>query len=386
MDTSRGKRYFGNIRKLPSGRFQARYTGPDRKEYKAPTTYPTRNAADRYLARRLAEIEEGRWMPPVDITTTTEVKTLRKFGEAWLAGRHLAESTRDHYRKLLENHIYPQLGDLPVTALKPAMVRVWHSECARGDGKKVKDRPTVRAQAYSLLKTILHTAVDDELIPSNPCRVRGASQSKRVKTIRPAELDELETIVQAVPPRYRLLVLLGAWTALRFGELTELRRGDVDVKNGVLRVRRGVARTKWVKGPKSEAGKRDVHIPPHVIPMVKDHLRDHVGINRDALLFPAAGDPSKHMAPSTMQAVFYPARKAAGRPDLRFHDLRHTGAVLAAATGATLAELMARLGHSSPAAALKYQHAAAERDKVIAEALSRIATGTVTPIRKESTA
>ena len=68
--------------------------------------------------------------------------------------------------------------------------------------------------------------------------------------------------------------------------------------------------------------------------------------------------------------MFYPAREAAGRPDLRFHDLRHTGAILAAATGATLAELMARLGHSTPGAAMRYQHAAADRDKVIAPALS----------------
>jgi integrase len=78
--------------------------------------------------------------------------------------------------------------------------------------------------------------------------------------------------------------------------------------------------------------------------------------------------------------VYYPAREAAGRPDLRFHDLRHTGAVLAAATGATLAELMARLGHSTAGAALRYQHEAAERDKVIAAALSELASATVTPI------
>jgi integrase len=79
------------------------------------------------------------------------------------------------------------------------------------------------------------------------------------------------------------------------------------------------------------------------------------------------------MSPSALYAVFYPARERAGRPDLRFHDLRHTGAVLAAATGATLAELMARLGHSTVSAAMRYQHAAADRDKAIAEALSRLA-------------
>lgn len=121
-------------------------------------------------------------------------------------------------------------------------------------------------------------------------------------------------------------------------------------------------------------------IPPHLLPIVKAHLRRHVAVGRNALLFPAAGDPTAHMAPATLYRVFYPARKAAGRPDLRFHDLRHTGATLAAATGATLAELMARLGHSTPGAALRYQHASRDRDRVIAEALSALANGTTTPI------
>lgn len=74
--------------------------------------------------------------------------------------------------------------------------------------------------------------------------------------------------------------------------------------------------------------------------------------------------------PETVRTM---ARKAAGRPDLRPHDLRHTGVVLAAQTGATLAELMARLGHSTPAAAMRYQHAAADRDRLIADALSQLA-------------
>jgi integrase len=61
-----------------------------------------------------------------------------------------------------------------------------------------------------------------------------------------------------------------------------------------------------------------------------------------------------------------------GRPDLRFHDLRHSGAVLAALTGASLAELMGRLGHSSVAAALRYQHAVDGRDREIAALLSKL--------------
>jgi integrase len=182
------------------------------------------------------------------------------------------------------------------------------------------------------------------------------------------------------------MALLASWCGLRFGELAELRRSDVDAKAGVLHVRRGVVRTtagRQVKGPKSDAGKRTVAIPPHLLPAVREHLKAHTAIGRDGLLFPARH--GAHMAPSTLYRVFYPAREAAGRPDLRFHDLRHTGATLAAATGATPAELMARLGHSTPGAAMRYQHASADSDRVIAEALSKLATDNVTSIRRTTT-
>ena len=90
------------------------------------------------------------------------------------------------------------------------------------------------------------------------------------------------------------------------------------------------------------------------------------------MLFSAATDDNLPMAPSTLDKVYYPARKAAGREDLCWHDLRHTGAVLAAQTGATLAELMGRLGHSTPGAAMRCQHAAADRDAEIARRLSAL--------------
>ena len=70
---------------------------------------------------------------------------------------------------------------------------------------------------------------------------------------------------------------------------------------------------------------------------------------------------------------FIRARETAGRPDLHIHDLRHTGAVLAAQVRATLPELMERLGHSTPGAAMRYQHVARGRAKEVAEGLSAMA-------------
>ena len=177
-----------------------------------------------------------------------------------------------------------------------------------------------------------------------------------------------------MPAKYHAMVLLAAWCGLRFGELTELRRKDVDIRNGVLHVTRAVA---WVDSkpvvglPKSDAGVRDVNIPPHILPAVRSHIAEHAQWGRDGLLFPSS--KGLHLTAATWYLHWKRAREAAGRPDLRFHDLRHTAAVMAAGTGATLAELMARLGHSTVSAAMRYQSVAKDRDQQIAAALSALA-------------
>ena len=271
---------------------------------------------------------------------------------------------------ILDTYIYPALGDEPLDLISADDVNRWYDALAPG-------KETIRSQAYSLLRTIFTSAASERpqpLIPYNPAHIRGAGNTKRLHKVGPASLAELEMIVEELPERYQLMALLAAWCAMRFGELTELRRKDIDLRNNRVKITRGVVRVdgKFIVGsPKSDAGVRDVAIPPHLLPAVKAHLKDHTRPGKDALLFPAAEGES-HMAPSTLYKVYYPARRAAGREDLRWHDLRHTGAVLAAQTGATLAELMGRLGHSTPGAAMRYRHAAADRDAEIAKRLSAL--------------
>lgn len=378
MANKRGARQtFGSTRKLPSGRWQARYTGPDGQVHKAHTTFDTKGDAEAYLATVRADIVRETWRPGSG-PGKVKALTFGEYAEAWLTGRTvrgrgLADRTREHYRKLLDAYILPTFGQTPLKFITPEMVDHWYAVTAVG-------KPTTQAHAYSLLRTILGTAVDRGLITTaNPAKVRGGGSTERVKKVKPASLKELEVIVENMPERYRVMALLASWCALRFGELAELRRGDVNTKAGVIHIRRGVVRAAGqtiVKKPKSDAGVRDVAIPPHLLPMVRQHLLEHAEPGKDGLLFPAKG--GGHLQPSTLYRVFYPAREAAGRPDLRWHDLRHTGAVLAAQAQATLAELMGRLGHSTPGAALRYQHAAAERDVEIAKRLSLMAQGAVT--------
>ena len=289
-------------------------------------------------------------------------------------GLPLRPTTRDHYEYVLESTLYPTFGEMPIDEITVEDVNDWYEKVAPG-------RESQRGHAYSLLRTILGTAASTRpkpLIAFNPAHIRGAGNVRPAHKVVPATLGELEVIVQNLPDRYRLMALFAAWCAMRFGELAELRRGDLDLKNNRIQIRRGVVRVRGemiVGPPKTDAGIRDVAIPPHLIPAVEHHLDAHVGPEADALVFPAAADTQIHMQPSTLYKVYYPAREAAGRKDLRWHDLRHTGAVLAAQTGATLAELMGRLGHTTPGAAMRYQHAAADRDAEIASGFAAVGAG-----------
>lgn len=364
MSRRKQREPFGRIRKLPSGRYQAGYIGPDLLLHRPASTFETLLDARGWLTDERRRIDAGDWTAP-QVRSRARPATLSAYAEPWLTDRELKPRTRDLYRRLLDQKILPTLGEMPLKAITALTVREWYANLD-------PDRPTRRAHAYALLRTILGSAVSDELITTNPCHIRGAGASKRVHRIKPATLAELEALLAALPERYRVMVLLASWCALRWGELVELRRKDLDLKAGKVKIRRAatVVNGRTIVGtPKSTAGARDVAIPPHLVPVIRDHVAAFAGWGRDGLVFPAA-QSGEQIAHGTFYKIWDAARKAAGRPDLRFHDLRHTGAVMAAHTGATLAELMSRLGHSTPAMAIRYQHAAEDRDAEIARRLS----------------
>jgi integrase len=179
-----------------------------------------------------------------------------------------------------------------------------------------------------------------------------------------------------MPAELQASVLLAAWCGLRWGETSELRRKDVTDDHSVLRIRRAVTYRdgRFHPGePKTAAGVRDVTVPPHIRPVLKAHLINHVARGGDALLFPDSD--GTHLRSDRYRVPWEKARADIGKPTLRVHDLRHVGAVLAAQSGATTAELMHRLGHTTPQMALRYQHVGEGRDAEIARRLSKLATG-----------
>ncbi len=176
------------------------------------------------------------------------------------------------------------------------------------------------------------------------------------------------------PGRFRALILLAAFTSVRYGELAALRRRDFDPRCTTVTVRATLVERQTgaiaFGPPKSEAGTRTVTIPTAVRRDVRAHLRDFVSDDPDALVFTGAKGAVLRRSNFQRACTWTKAVTEVGLPGFHFHDLRHTGNTLASRTGASLADLIARMGHSSTRAALIYQHAAQEQDKRIADALS----------------
>jgi integrase len=285
-----------------------------------------------------------------------------RYAEEWLDHRvDLAERTVELYAWLLARHVVPTFGAVPLPSIGTADVRRWHAGIAR-------TRPTTAAKAYRLMSSIMRSAVMDGLIEKSPCQIRGASVERAPE--RPvATMAEVDAMTELMPADLRIAVILAAWCQLRRGEVRGLRRKDVDLEHGLITIE--VTRTTAMSGrtivkePKTRAGRRTVAIPPNALSSVVCHLDTNVGVDPEALVVPG----SDH----SLTAAWSTARAGIGRSDLRFHDLRHSGLTWSAATGASVAELMRRAGHASQAAALRYQHATDERDRVLAQALAELA-------------
>jgi integrase len=244
----------------------------------------------------------------------------------------------------------------------------------------VTDGRSRQAQAHRLLRAAMTTAVTDGVIDTQPCRIPGAGTPRRTLGRTPQVADRLlspgqvAAIATAMPPRYRALVLAAAWSGLRQGELLALTPADLDlaVEPAVVRVRRGVRRsdagTVEAGLPKTAASVRTVSLPRPLADALAAHLEAFVPDHPGAPVF--ATSRGTLPARSNLNTTFRRALDAAGAPQVRFHDLRHVAQVFAAEAGATLPELMARLGHATPAAALIYLHARAGRDHQLTDALS----------------
>jgi integrase len=275
--------------------------------------------------------------------------------------------TVELYQSLLERQILRAIRDREIGKLNPGTVRRWYAQLVERTGHG----SLTPAKSYRLLRTILNTAVADGLIARNPCAIAGAGIERSPE--RPvASLAQVWALADAVPKRFRALVLTAAFAGLRFGELAGLSRDGIDLDAGTIMIRRALVQRDdgsiGLGPPKSDAGRRTFAIPAALVPELIAHLDHFVAPNDDALVF--VGAKGARLRRSNWSKLWTTATTKVGVPGLRLHDLRHTCNTLTAATGASTRELMHRMGHASARAALRYQHATRDRDEVIAAALS----------------
>jgi integrase len=222
---------------------------------------------------------------------------------------------------------------------------------------------------------ILNTAVSDGLIRRNPCQIKGAGQEESEE--RPVlSVVEVYALAESVEQRYRMFVLLGTFASLRWGELAALRRCDIDLEARTIRVSRQL--TEQLSGgydfgpTKSSAGRRIVVFPEMLVPEMEGHLKRFAGEEDDALVFTSPGGMRMRHS-NFYRRVWLPAVSGAGLRGVHFHDLRHTGNTLFAGQGASLREMMERMGHGTTGAAVIYIHSTSERQRMLADRVGEAA-------------
>jgi integrase len=344
-------------------RYDVRYRAPDGSA--RMRTFTTKRDADRYKATVEADKVRGSWVDP-----RLGRVTLTEYAEEWLTNRpDLRVRTRETYEAQLRLHIYPELGKTEIAKISPTAVRSWYARTARNVSS------SQAAKCYRLLRTILSTAVADELIVRNPCKIEGAGIERAAE--RPqATSEQVFELAAAVPERHRALILLAGFVGPRLGELLGLRSRHIDLLHGTITIAQQEQQlndgTLIIAPPKTEAGVRTVAVPQFLIPELERHLSKFAIPGHDGRVFP--GEHGGPLRRQVLQKHWVAARRMVGLPQhFHFHDLRHTANTLAASTGASLRELMYRMGHASPQAALRYQHATRERDRLVAESVNEIA-------------
>lgn len=360
-----GRRAFGSVRVLASGRVQARYLGPDGLRRGAPRTFESKAAAKQWLALCEADMLRGTWSDPHELG-----EVLATYAARWIRERGgLSERTVRFYEGLLRLHVVPVLGGRDIRRLTPPMVRSWRQGLIDGG----VGASTV-AKAYRFLRAVLNTAFDDEVIRRNPCRIKGAAVEKPEE--RPVlTLAEVQLLAAAIDPRYRAFVLLAVFGSLRWGELMGLRRSDFDLVAGHVRIERAVSEIdarQVIKKPKTAAGVRTVALPRWLMQKLRRHFDIYAESGQEGRVFigPKGATPLR----PNFSSVWATALDGAGLAGIHIHDLRHAGNHFAAMTGASTRELMGRMGHASMDAALIYQHRTADRDRTIADAIDVMLT------------
>lgn len=372
------RRQFGRVRKLPSGRWQARYPDGSGRDAPAPLTFASKGDATRFLAQVQADLDRGRWQDP-----RLGKVTLAEWVDEWL-DRNPAKrpSTRARDMTVLRTHFLPGLGNRQLAAITPAHVRDVIDVMA------TKVAPTTVRTNVGVIRAVLNAAVEADLIGRSPLRaVRLAKGTPRQRPVLTP--DELLQLAEAIGPQFRALVLLAGTLGLRWSEAVGLRVTDVDFVDSTITVRQTLAEVRGrlqVAPAKSRSSLRTLSVPRFLL----EELADHLAAQRNQpepheLVF--TGRQGAPLRRNFAARIFKPAVAAAGLdPALSFHGLRHVATSLMVEAGEHPRVIQQRLGHATARLSMElYAHVPEASDRAVAKNLdARFAATTGTQRARRS--
>lgn len=371
------RRAFGNVRKLKSGRYQARYIGPEGMQHVAPNTFSTKTEASRFLARVQADIERGAWLNPALGSVT-----FGQWADHYMSDTELRANTRARYQSVLKVHLLPAFGNAPLSSITPIQVK------ALVDRWKANLKPATTWTNWRVLVAIINAAVESDVLVKSPCRPKLMKlPDVEKKERRTLTMSELKQLADAVPTEHAPLIWLGGVVGLRWQEASALRVKSIDFLRGRLTVDATIEEihgepVRLVEATKSEASHRTIAVPSFVLDVLAKHMAERglTADNPETLLFTTkrhgrgkggavvGGGPLR--ATNFRNRVLNPAVKSLGFDGLDFHGLRSVAASLMIDNDEHPRVGQHRLGHASPDLFMeRYSRVSDAKDKEAAQRL-----------------
>jgi integrase len=329
--------------------WQARWrddTGRQRKE-----NFRRRTDAEARVATAVTDVLRGEY-----IDTRAGRATFRDIAEAWRAAQPHRPTTAKAVEQHLRRYAYPAFGQRRVAAIRPSEVQAWVTSLTTATGLA----PSTARTVLNTVKAVFRSASRDRVIAQSPCDgVKPPPVPRR--QVQPLTVEQVAALADAIHPRYRALVMLGACTGLRPGELFGLQLRHVDFLKRAVRVEQQVQQTSgvgvYVCPPKTERSHRTVPLPDTAAEALARHLQQWPATGPESFLF--TGAEGGAIARTTFFDLYWrPAVRAIGLPKgTGMHALRHAYASMLIAAGESVKVVSERLGHTNAAMTLNvYSH------------------------------
>ncbi len=318
--------------------------------------FKTKKEAEAALAQAIAEVERGTYIDPAKVTVA-------EFLKHWFAGHSgkLSPTTKRRYEDIIEHHLIPGLGQVPLSKLTPLQIEAFlqrllkEGRCSKHKSAPPGLAPSSVAYVYRVLHRALEQAVEWEMLPRNPASKVKPPRAAR-KEPRVLAEEEVARLLDSLRETYLYLpAFLAVFTGLRLGEILGLRWEDVDLENMVLHVRQASVQVKagepCFKEPKTAKGRRSVDISPAVARELRAHRKKQLEWKlRAGSAWQETGlvctwENGEPINPPSLGSSFRRKAREAGLA-ISFHDLRHTHASLLLKAGVPLKVVQERLGHS----------------------------------------